>query len=96
MTWNEVRFGRQADGDVRRVPTSTALDVFDVEVVLPFGHTKLRIAMVRRQPVHEQVIAKSQLRQSDLDRSLHVALHRADGVPAARRMYVIVDDWKSH
>ena len=88
---NEVGFGGQADGDVRRIARAASLDVLDVEVVLPFGHAQLGIASVRRQPVHVQVIGKAELGQAGFDRVLDVALHGPRCVAAAGGVDVIVD-----
>ncbi len=93
---DEVSFGGQANDDVAGVAPPAALDVFNVEIVLPFSHAQLRVAPIGRQPVHEQVVREPQLGQPGRDGVFHVLLHRTGGVPAARGMDVVVDEWQAH
>ena len=96
MAGDEVGLRRQTNGDVAGVLAPTPLDVLDVEVVLPFSHAQLRVALIARQPVHEQVIGEAQLGQAGLDGVFDVALHGAGGMSTARGVDVVVDQWQRH
>jgi hypothetical protein len=80
----------QPDRDLR-VLASQPQHVLHIGVELVLRHRELWVALVGRQPVHEDVVGEAHLRQAGLDRPLDVRRHLAASMTAASGVDVIVD-----